>query len=126
MAMSRTRKIVLVILGVVLALAVVAFLCIAVIISALREQEPAIADHSVLVLKLGGTLPDYANEDPVARMFGAQSNSLTGVLTQLRKAKADKRIDAVLLDLDFVGAGWAKADEIRDAIADFRSSGKPV
>ncbi len=126
MAMSRTRKIVLAVLGVILALVVIAFLFIAVIISSLREQEPAIADHSVLVLKVGGALPDYATEDPVARMFGAQSNSLTGLLTQLRKAKADKRIDAVLLDLDFVGTGWAKADELRDAITDFRSSGKPI
>ncbi|HEX5707477.1 MAG TPA: signal peptide peptidase SppA [Pyrinomonadaceae bacterium] len=124
--MSRTRKIVLAVLGVLLALVVIVFLCIALIISSLREQEPAVADHSVLVLKIGGALPDYATEDPLARAFGAQSNSLTSLLTQLKKAKADKRIDAVLLDIDFVGAGWAKADEIRDAVADFRTSGKPV
>ena len=39
---------------------------------------------------------------------------------------ADRRISAILLDIDLTGAGWAKADEIRDAIADFRTSGKPI
>ncbi len=32
----------------------------------------------------------------------------------------------MLLDVGFIGTGWAKASEIRDAVADFRASGKPV
>ena len=47
-------------------------------------------------------------------------------MTQLRKAKVDKRIGAVLLDINFPGIGWGKAIELRDAIADFKTSGKPV
>jgi protease-4 len=31
-----------------------------------------------------------------------------------------------LLDVDVSGVGWGKSEELRDAIADFRSSGKPV
>ena len=45
---------------------------------------------------------------------------------QFKKAKVDKRIKAVLLDINMSGVGWGKAEEIRDAITDFRSSGKPV
>ena len=45
---------------------------------------------------------------------------------QFKKAKVDKRIKAILLEIDMSGVGWGKAEEIRDAIADFRSSGKPV
>ena len=45
---------------------------------------------------------------------------------QFKKAKADKRIKAILLDINMSGIGWGKAEEIRDAITDFRSSGKPV
>ena len=127
MAMSRARKTVLIILGVVLALALVVGLGIALLVMSLREREPAIRDRSVLVLKVSGSLPDHASDDPFAAKFlGAESNSLTGLLTQLKKAKADKRVDAVLLDIDFVGVGWGKAAEIRDAVADFRASGKPV
>ncbi len=127
MAMSRARKTVLIILGVVLALGLVVGLAIALLIMSLRESEPNIRDRSVLVLKVEGSLPDHVNEDPFASKFlGAESNSLTGLLTQLKKAKADKRVEAVLLDVGFVGVGWAKAAEIRDGIADFRASGKPV
>ena len=45
---------------------------------------------------------------------------------QLRKAKVDSRVGAVLLDINFPGIGWGKADELRDAIKDFRTSGKPI
>src|SRR6185503_15974514 len=38
----------------------------------------------------------------------------------------DKRIKVVLLDINMSGVGWGKAEEIRDAITDFRSSGKQV
>jgi protease-4 len=44
----------------------------------------------------------------------------------MRKAKADNRIGAVLLDINFPGIGWGKAEELRDAIKDLRTSGKPV
>lgn len=127
MAMSRARKTVLIILGVVLTLVVVVGLGIALLVMTFREGEPDVRDRSVLVLKVAGTLPDHANDDPfAAKVFGAETNSLASLTTQLKKAKADKRIEAVLLQIDFVGVGWAKAAEIRDAVADFRASGKPV
>ncbi|MBC7909231.1 MAG: signal peptide peptidase SppA [Pyrinomonadaceae bacterium] len=126
MAMSRTRKIVLIITGIVVALALVAFIFIALIISALRGSEPTVADNSVLVLKIEGAMPDFVPDDPMRRFFGGDDSSLTDLLTQIKKAKVDKRIGALLLEIEFSGAGWGKADEIRDAIADFRTSGKPA
>src|SRR5262249_55955578 len=41
-------------------------------------------------------------------------------------AKVDKRITAVMIDIDMSEIGWAKAEEIRSAIEDFRTSSKPV
>ncbi|HEV2761747.1 MAG TPA: signal peptide peptidase SppA [Pyrinomonadaceae bacterium] len=125
--MTRTRRVVLIILGVVLALVLAAIAGIALLIAALRESQPAVADNSVLVLEVSGALPDHANEDPMlSRFFGAPSQSLEGLVWQLKKAKADKRVAAVLLDIKLVDTGWAKADELRDAIADFRNSNKPI
>jgi protease-4 len=51
---------------------------------------------------------------------------MTGLVMQFKKAKVDKRIKAVLLDIDISGLGWGKSEELRDAITDFRTSGKPV
>src|SRR5262249_31437547 len=70
--------------------------------------------------------PDYVPEDPLRKFFGGPEESMTSLLIQFKKAKADKRITAILLDIDLSGIGWAKSEELRDAIADFRSSGKPV
>jgi protease-4 len=126
MAMSRTRKIVLIISAILLGCFLLAVLGIALFISALRNTGPTIHDNSVLVLNIKGSMPDYVAEDPLAKALGAEDNSLTGLLWQIRKAKADKRIKAMLLDVDLSSTGWGQADEIRDAIADFRTSGKPV
>jgi protease IV len=126
MAMSKTRKVVLIISGIVLGLALMVTLGIAIIIGALRGNRPSIQDNSVLALKVSGSLPDYVPDDPVRRIFGGQPQSLSSLLAQFRKAKVDKRITAVMLDIDFSEAGWAKSEEIRGAIEDFRTSGKPV
>src|SRR5712691_11090899 len=124
--MSKTRKVVLIISGIVIANVPVSVLGIAIIVSAFRGNPPSIRDNSVLVLKVAGPLPDYVPDDPFRRLFGGQPLSLNSLLAQLRKAKVDKRITAVLLEIDMPETGWAKAEEIRGAIADFRTSGKPV
>jgi protease-4 len=94
--------------------------------AALRRGEPTIRENSVLTLRVAGELPDYSPDDPFKRWFGGPDQSLTGLVMQFKKAKVDKRIKAILLDVNMSGVGWGKAEEIRDAITDFRSSGKPV
>lgn len=126
MAMSRTRKIVLIIAGLVLAVVLAVVIGILLLVSMFRKSEPTVRDNSVLVLKLDGAMPDYIPENALRRILQGDELTLDTLLEQLRKAKADKRIGAVLLDINMTGAGWAKAEEIRDAIADFRTSGKPI
>ncbi len=125
MAISKTRKILLVSGGVLLLLLIVAL--IGIIYAAKTMGRPDVADNSVLLLNVSGDLPDYAAEEPLAKAFGiSQKQSFTSLLTQMRKAKADKRIGAVLLDISFPAIGWGKAFELREAITDLRASGKPV
>jgi protease-4 len=124
--MSTTRKVVLTISGIVIALALIAVVAIAILVSMVRGSRPSIRDNSVLALRVSGPLPDYVPDDPFRRLFGGQPQSLSSLLAQFRKAKVDKRITAIILDIDGSDAGWAKAEEIRGAIEDFRKSGKPV
>src|SRR5260370_38556128 len=126
MAMSGTRKTVLIIGGILAVLVLVALIGVAVIVSVFRKGEPSIRDNSVLALRVAGSLPDYTPDDPFKRFFGGPDQSLTGLVMQFKKAKVDKRIKAIVLDVDMSGVGWAKAEELRDAIKDFRKSGKPV
>lgn len=125
MAMSKTGKFFLLIGGVLLALLIVAVIVIGY--AARNMGTPTVANNSVLILNISGELPDYVAEEPLAKAFGiSQQQSFTSLLTQIRKAKVDPRIGAVMLEINFPGIGWGKADELRDAIKDLRSSGKPV
>jgi protease-4 len=124
--MSSTRKVALIILGILGAVLLVCVIGVVLIWSAFRRSEPSIRDNTVLTLRVAGTLPDYTPDDPFKKFFGGPDQSLTGLVMQFKKAKVDKRIKAILLDVNMSGVGWGKAEEIRDAITDFRSSGKPV
>ena len=126
MAMSKTRKVVLTISGIVLGLVLICFVVFALLVAAFRGDQPSIGDNSVLALKISGPLPDYVPDDPLSRIFATPPQSLTTVMNQFRKAKTDKRIRAIILDVDVSQTGWAKAEELRGAIEDFRASGKPV
>lgn len=123
--MSKTSKVLLLVGGVFFALFLVGV--VGLIVAVRTMGRPDVPDNSVLVLNVSGELPDYVAEDPMAKAFGiSQQQSFTSLLTQLRKAKVDKRIGGVLLDIDFTGIGWGKAGELRNAIIDFKTSGKPV
>jgi protease-4 len=123
--MSKTSKVLLIVGGILLVFLIIGVIAVAIL--AERMSRPDVEDKTVLVLNVSGDLPDYVPEEPVAKVFGIkQKQSFTSLLTQLRKAKVDKRIDAVVLDINFPSIGWGKADELRDAIKDYRSSGKPA
>jgi protease-4 len=125
MAMSKTGKTLLIVGGILFALFLVAVIGIALMLRS--AGAPSVSDNSVLVLKVSGSLPDYAPDDPTARLLGVtQPMSFTSLLTQLRKAKVDPRVGGVLLDIDFPQIGWGKTEELREAIKDFRASGKPI
>ncbi|MGH7784427.1 MAG: hypothetical protein ACREO5_11380, partial [Candidatus Binatia bacterium] len=125
MALSKTSKVLLIIGGLLFVFLLVAIIGIAIFAETMNR--PSVAANSVLILSVSGDLPDYVPEEPLAKAFGiSQKQSFTSLLSQLRKAKVDKRIAAVELEISFPSIGWGKADELRDAIKDFRTSGKPV
>ncbi len=123
--MSKTSKTLLIVGGILAVVVMVVIIAVALLAESLGR--PSVPENSVLVLSISGDLPDYVPEEPLAKAFGInQTQSFTSLLTQIRKAKVDNRIGGVLLDINFPGIGWGKADELRDAIADLRTSGKPV
>ncbi|MBX7054694.1 MAG: signal peptide peptidase SppA, partial [Pyrinomonadaceae bacterium] len=125
MASSKTAKFLLIGGGILFVLLIVGIIAVALLADTMGR--PSVPDNSVLVLNVSGELPDYVPEEPLAKALGInQQQSFTSLLTQLRKAKVDNRVGGVLLDINFPGIGWGKADELRDAIADLRASGKPV
>jgi protease-4 len=90
-------------------------------------REPAVASNTTLVLRVGGDLKEIAPADVVSYVRGVKTPTVRSVVDSLRKAKMDSRVRAVLLKpTGFDSPFWGKVQEIRDAVIDFRKSGKPV
>lgn len=92
-----------------------------------RESPPKIADGSTLVLELEGEISERTPvEFPIP--FFQQRTRLTveNVWSLLRKAAADSRIKAVVLEPSDLQVGWGKLQEIHGNLEQFKKTGKPL
>jgi protease IV len=91
-------------------------------------RGPSVPDHATLVLRIGGDLVETPPADVIGQLSGgARAQTVRSYVDALRRARNDARIDSVLIvPTDFESPYWAKLQELRDAILDFRKSGKPV
>jgi len=90
-------------------------------------KPPALKAHSYLELKLSGEIQEKAEPNFLMSFFlGRQPLSMYEIWMNVRKAKADSRIKCIVLRLSTLDCDWAKIEEIREAILDFRKSGKKV
>ena len=90
-------------------------------------REPAVPSNSTLVLRVGGSLSEVAANDVFGYLRGVRTPTVRSVVDNLHKAKVDARVRAVLLKpTGFESPFWGKVQEIRDAVLDFKKSGKPV
>jgi len=91
------------------------------------SREPSIKTGSYLEIDLAGDLPEKTVPGLFPGLFFMKpSVSMFDLWMNIRKAKADNRIQAIALRLNMIGCNWAKANEIREMILDFRQSGKKV
>jgi protease-4 len=87
-------------------------------------SEPSVPSQATLVLSPSGDLPEV---QPELLFGGGNDITVRGYVELIRKAKGDSRIAGILLRPGGVNSPfWAKLQELRDAIADFKSSGKYV
>ncbi len=116
------------VVGIVLAGIVFTILGISSIISlvAASDTETVIKDPSVLVLDFNGTLYERVIEDPFQQLLGEEfiSYGLNDVLASIKKAKEHENIKGICLNPINLTASYASLEEIRDALADFKESGK--
>ena len=109
--------------GVVLVVLTVGLLLFAAL--RFRDRPPAISDNSVLLLRLQGDVPEKAPVE-VPFLNEGQELTVTDIWSMLHKAAGDPHIKAVVLEPEGLSAGWAKVEELRSDIEQFRKSGKPV
>src|SRR5688572_16481407 len=87
-------------------------------------QEPAVPSHATLVLSPSGDLPEVQSDFLFA---GGGELTVRAYVELIRKAKHDSRIEGILLRPGGINSPfWAKLQELREALADFKTSKKYV
>lgn len=112
---------------------VLLLLIFGIVVGALRTSIPHVADRSALVIQPYGEIVEQLTGSPVDQAIArAQGSSLPETLLwdltdAIKAAKKDARIQALVLDLNYMsGGGQPTLAELTAAIKDFRSSGKKV
>jgi len=95
------------------------------------ESVEGVESHSVLTVDLTENISDKEVSDPFSRLNFRKfklpkQNTLYDALRAIEYAKTDSKIDGLLIKADALQMSLNTAQEIRDAITDFRSSGKFV
>ena len=93
------------------------------------DEQPQVVDNSVLKISLSGTLVDQAPaENPLASLLG--NNSATGtqgldvLLDAIQVAKESEEIKGIYLEGGALQSDFASNEELRQALVDFKKSGK--
>ena len=91
------------------------------------DSEVTVRENSILKLDLNGSLVERSGEDPWAILMGDESAAygLDDLLASIRKAKENENIKGIYIEAtDLATDGFAALKEVRDALADFKESGK--
>lgn len=85
-----------------------------------------VEENSVFVLNLSGTVSEQGSENPLSMFTGDNSlnSGLNDILSAIKKAKANDDIKGIYIEAGALMTNYATLQEIRNALADFRKSGK--
>lgn len=93
------------------------------------NETTEVKSNSILRIRLNREVRERAPENPLEE-FGLPSNNVPTGLVEIKeaiaKAKTDDRIKGISLELSFLPMGQSMAHEVRQALVDFKTSGKFV
>ncbi|WP_336702681.1 signal peptide peptidase SppA [Chryseobacterium indologenes] len=94
-----------------------------------NDKSVAVKKNSVLTINLKTNIIDSTTEEEMGLFgLGAQNKSILiyDALEAINKAKTDDNIKGISIETDYLSAGLTQIDDLRNAIEDFKKSGKFV
>lgn len=92
------------------------------------SKEVQLDEPHVLRLELNGAIQDRVEEMPfdLSEITGQDVNilGLNDILANIKKAKTDENIKGIYIEMGMLSTGFATREEIRNALLDFKESGK--
>jgi protease-4 len=122
-------------LGVIVAVLIAILLIVGLIAGAFpeifqeKEKAEKFTDYSVLKLSFDKKITERTSKSlfekgSLSSLNADQPLGLNDILSELSRAKTDSRIRGIYLDLSVVPSGVATIEEVRNALLDFKKSGK--
>ena len=104
-------------------------LIIGIVSTASNESKVTIDDNTVLHLSLNYPISERTSKNPFQNLnfggFETENNlGLKDILAHIKEAKTDSRIKGIYVDVSAIQGGFASIEEIRNALIDFKKSGK--
>ena len=90
------------------------------------ESETQVRKNSIMMLDLNGALVERSQENPFDFFMqdDYKTYGLDDILSSIKKAKENDDIKGIYIQASSLGAGFASLEEIRNALKDFKESGK--
>ncbi|WP_455608982.1 S49 family peptidase, partial [Bacteroides rodentium] len=88
--------------------------------------ETLVQKNSIMMLDLNGMLSERSQETPFDFLMGDdyKTYGLDDILSSIKKAKENDNIKGLYIEATSLNAGFASREEIRNALKDFKESGK--
>jgi len=105
-------------------LSMISFIMLLGMIAA-SDSSYYVKSNTVFQLNLNGTITDKDQSTPFDALFGSfDSMTEKDIIASIRKAKDNKNIKGIYLKMELLDASFASLEPIREALLDFKESGK--
>jgi protease-4 len=115
--------------GIIITTFLLVIILIAIVSAAGSDKTEEISANSVLHVAFNYAIPERTPNNPLAGLGflglgGEKTIGLNDILANIKKAKSDDNIKGIFLDESYMLSGQATTEEIRNALIDFKKSGK--
>lgn len=114
--------------GIIVSSVLLFFISILILFSIVSssESETRVSENTVMMLKLNGSLNDRSQSTPFDFLLKDISNSygLDDILSSIQKAKENENIKGIYIEAGLLDGGLSSMEEIRNALVEFKKSGK--
>ena len=119
-------------LGFLLAGFLVFLILIGILVSAVsmgNKETVVVPEKTILVLTLDQPISERSSDNPLAHLNFSRPDmssqlGLNDIVKNINKASADSKVKGIYLELSDIPSGQATIEEIRNALIDFKKSGK--
>ncbi len=117
------------IIGILIMTIVIVLIFIGIVAASTSREAPEVKENSILLAKFSSPITDRADDNPFTKFLSGNPLAddmmgLNQILKNLKKAKSDENIKGIFLKLRNVPAGITTLSEVREALLDFKKSGK--